>query len=415
MGLSDDLDVFVSDAMRGLAMSDDECRLLNTPFREVSFEVPLRRDDGSLHVFRGYRVQHDRARGPFKGGMRFHPGVDLDHFRAFATLMTYKTALVDVPFGGAKGGVACDPTSLSAAELERLVKGVTQRLDPIIGPDDDIPAPDMGTGPQEMAWMMDAYSDAHGYSPSVVTGKPLVLGGCPGRASATGTGVAVATERACAHIGLDLDGATVAIQGFGNVGAHAALQLRARGARIVAVSDVDDARRSAGGLDLDDVARAVREDPEGDPPTVAEAFGDAEPFDIGDLLTQDVDIVVPAAIGGVIDGDVGAALRCRLVVEGANNPTTPEGHAAMRDAGITAVPDILANAGGVTVSYFEWAGNRGGRPWSAAQVDEELEAVMVRAFDATADRAGEDGTDLRTAAFRIAVDRVRHAQALRGV
>ncbi|WP_341251672.1 Glu/Leu/Phe/Val dehydrogenase [Euzebya pacifica] len=415
MSLDTDAARFLDAATEGLGLDDDACRMLQTPFREVTFEVPLRRDTGELTVFRGYRVQHDRARGPFKGGMRFHPDVDLAHFRALAATMTWKTALVDVPFGGAKGGVACDPTTLSPSELERLVKEVVQRLDPIIGPDLDIPAPDMGTGPAEMAWMMDAYSDVHGYSPAVVTGKPLVLGGCPGRTEATGTGVAMATERVCADIGLDIDGATVAIQGMGNVGAHAAMALHERGARIVAVSDVDGARHNPGGLPLDTLARRLREDPEAKPPPVAHVLPDAAEMDPDDLLTLDVDIVVPAAIGGVVTPEVAEALRCRVLVEAANGPTTADAHDVLCDRDVTVVPDILANAGGVTVSYLEWAGNHSRTPWTHERVMARLAEVMFAAVDETRSRAAADEVDMRTAAYRVAVERVRRAQHLRGV
>lgn len=414
MGLATDTAAHVDAATAGLDLDDDERRMLNTPFREVSFEVPLRLDDGSLEVFTGYRVQHDRARGPFKGGMRFHPEVDLDHFRALAAMMTWKTALVDVPFGGAKGGVACDPTTLSPTELERLVKAVVGRLDHLIGPETDIPAPDMGTGPQEMAWMMDAYTAVHGFSPDVVTGKPLALGGCPGRTSATGTGVAIVTELACQQVGIDLQGATVAVQGLGNVGAHAVLQLADRGARIVAVSDVDDARRDPDGLDLSRLRAAVGANPEQKPPTVAEVIG-GEAIVPADLLTQDVDIVVPAAIGGVIDADVAAALSATMVVEAANGPTTAEGHDVLVDRGITVLPDILANAGGVTVSYFEWSANHSRDPWERQRVDDRLQRILQAATTATFHRATADEVDLRIAAYRVAVERVRNAQRLRGV
>lgn len=414
MGLATDTAAYVDAATAGLDLDDDERRMLNTPFREVSFEVPVRLDDGSLEVFTGYRVQHDRARGPFKGGMRFHPEVDLDHFRALAAMMTWKTALVDVPFGGAKGGVACDPTALSPTELERLVKAVVGRLDHLIGPETDIPAPDMGTGPQEMAWMMDAYTAVHGFSPDVVTGKPLALGGCPGRTEATGTGVAIVTELACQHVGIDLQGATVAVQGLGNVGAHAALQLADRGARIVAVSDVDDGRRDPDGLDLSRLRAAVGANPEQKPPTVAEVIG-GEAIPTANLLTQDVDIVVPAAIGGVIDADVAASLTATMVVEAANGPTTAEGHDVLVDRGITVLPDILANAGGVTVSYFEWSANHSRDPWERQRVDDRLHRILQAATTATFHRATADEVDLRTAAYRVAVERVRTAQHLRGV
>lgn len=301
MSLDTDAARFLDAATEGLGLDDDACRMLQTPFREVTFEVPLRRDTGELTVFRGYRVQHDRARGPFKGGMRFHPDVDLDHFRALAATMTWKTALVDFPFGGAKGGVACDPSTLSA------------------------------------------------------------------------------------------------------------------GARIVAVSDVDGARHNPGGLPLDTLARRLREDPEAKPPPVAEVLPDAEEMDPDDLLTLDVDIVVPAAIGGVVTPEVAEALRCRVLVEAANGPTTADAHDVLCDRDVTVVPDILANAGGVTVSYLEWAGNHSRTPWTHERVMARLAEVMFAAVDETRSRAAADEVDMRTAAYRVAVERVRRAQHLRGV
>jgi glutamate dehydrogenase (NAD(P)+) len=332
-------------AARRLKLGEDLQVSLKTPFREVMIELPLRASDGVLHTYRGFRVQHDRSRGPMKGGIRYHPHVDLDDVRALASLMTWKTAVADLPFGGAKGGVDCDPTALSRADLERLTRRMTERLHMFIGPDVDIPAPDVNTNPTIMAWIVDEYAKFHGHTPGVVTGKPLELGGSEGRLSATGDGLGLLTERVLRAEGRDVAGATVAIQGFGNVGSFAAVDLGRRGARIVAVSDVGGGVFSGDGLDVDGLLAAVAS--EG---SVIAYAGVHEPVTNEQLLRLDVDVLLPAALGGVLTAANATEVGAGLVVEGANGPTTPAAERILTERGIPVLPDILANAGGVTAS-----------------------------------------------------------------
>jgi glutamate dehydrogenase (NAD(P)+) len=382
---------------------------LKTPYREVLVEIPLLDANGKIATYHGYRVQHNNARGPMKGGLRYHPDVDLDEARALASLMTWKTAVVDLPYGGAKGGIDLDPKTLRPDQVERVTRTFIERIHHLIGPNEDIPAPDVNTNPQIMAWIVDEYAKFNGFTPGVVTGKPLEVGGSPGRDSATGRGVAVITGRAAADHGVELQGATVAIQGFGNVGSWTAHFLSEMGARIVSVSDVD------GGVFLDDgldVAR-LRE--------IVEAGGSVVEYEGGEridnqtLLTADVDVLVPAALGGVLNRHNAADVRARLVVEGANAPTTPPADEILHERGITVVPDILANAGGVTVSYFEWVQNLQQFRWSAERVDDELTRIMEAAYDAVSTTAREHRITLRTAAFVVAIQRVAAAVRLRGV
>jgi len=382
---------------------------LKTPFREVMVEVPLANEDGSIRTFHGYRVQHNNARGPMKGGLRYHPDVDLDEARALASLMTWKTAVVDIPYGGGKGGIDVDPRELTKTEKERITRTFVDRIHQFIGPNEDIPAPDVNTDAQVMAWIVDEYSKFEGFTPAVVTGKPLEVGGSPGRESATGRGVSAITARAAADHGIDLDGARVAVQGFGNVGSWSARFLADQGARIVAVSDVDGGVFDGDGLDVD---RLMEITGAGDSVTTVEG---AEPISNDDLLTLDVDILVPAALGGVLHRWNARNVRARLVVEGANAPTTPAADALLEERGVTVVPDILANAGGVTVSYFEWVQNLQQFRWTEEKVDEELVAIMSRAYDAVRDTAAEHRTSLRTAAFMVAIQRVAKAVQVRGV
>jgi glutamate dehydrogenase (NAD(P)+) len=396
-------------AARRLSLPDHLQVALKTPYRELMVEIPLVDEDGQFRTFHGYRVQHNYARGPMKGGLRYHPHVDLDESRALASLMTWKTAVVDLPYGGAKGGIDVDPKTLTRTELERITRTFTERIHQFIGPNEDIPAPDMNTDGQVMAWIVDEYSKFHGFTPAVVTGKPLEVGGSPGRVSATGRGVAVVTARAAARLGMDLDGATVAVQGYGNVGSWSARLLAELGARVVAVSDVEGGVFAGDGLDLDALdALGV-----GGESVVALEGGERITND--DLLTMDVDILVPAALGGVIQLWNARHVRARLVVEGANAPITPGGDAVLEERGVTVVPDILANAGGVTVSYFEWVQNLQQFRWTAERVDRELTTIMESAYDAVATMASERRTSLRTAAFMVAIQRVARAVQMRGV
>jgi glutamate dehydrogenase (NAD(P)+) len=392
-----------------LGISEDLRVALKTPYREVMVELPLRCDDGSLRTFSGYRVQHDASRGPLKGGLRYHPEVDLDEVRALASLMTWKTAVVDLPYGGAKGGINCDPGELSQLDLERLTRRFVSRIERFIGPHEDIPAPDVNTNPQVMAWIVDEYSKFHGYSPAVVTGKPIELGGSIGRESATGRGVLFAAELAAARAGVEMDGATVAVQGFGNVGSWAARFFEEAGCRVVAVSDVKGGIHNPDGLEGKRLREHVAESG-----SVVELPG-AEPLSNEELLELDVDILVPAALGGVIHARNAGDVRARMIVEGANHPLTPEADDILGAAGSLVVPDIYANAGGVTVSYFEWVQNLQQFRWTAERVDEELRQVMVTAWEAISALADEHSTDLRTAAFVLAIRRVAAATELRGL
>ena len=391
-----------------LELSEDLRVALKTPFREVMVELPLRRDDGSFRTYHGYRVQHDNARGPMKGGLRYHPRADLDEVRALASLMTWKTAVVDVPFGGAKGGIDCDPKELTMRELEYLTRSFIGRIHRLIGESEDIPAPDVNTNPQVMAWIVDEYAKYEGYTPAVVTGKPLQLGGSRGRLQATGRGVAIVTQHAAADMDLDLRGARVAVQGFGNVGSWAAHSLRALGAHIVAVSDVQGGIANADGHDVD----GLREHAAGRRSVVEWAHGDRVSND--ELLALDVDVLVPAALENAITAANADAVRARLVVEGANAPVTPAADHRLAARGVTVVPDILANAGGVTVSYFEWVQNTQRYRWSAERVDEELVRTMTQAYADVRATAAELSVGLRDAAFVLGVRRVAEATTLRG-
>jgi len=387
-------------------------RLLLSPEAEHHVSVPIELDNGDVAVFSGFRIQHNSARGPMKGGLRFHPTVDADDVRALASLMTWKTAVVDIPYGGAKGGVACDPAALSIGELERLTRKFTQRIGLEIGPQRDIPAPDVNTNAQVMAWMMDEYSRLHGYTPAVVTGKPLELQGSAGREEATGRGVVHVIEHALADAGRSIDGATIAVQGFGNVGAHVALLAHRLGARIVAVSDASGGVTRRDGLDVPRlfaefaVPRRALADYEGD--GVAGLSQE-------ELLTEDVDVLVPAALGEVLTEQVAKDLRARMVVEAANGPTVPEADAILAERGIPVLPDILANAGGVTVSYFEWAQNIQSMRWTEQEVNQRLAQVMLDGYRTVRGLVERRKLTWRTAAYVVGLGRVAKATVLRGV
>jgi glutamate dehydrogenase (NAD(P)+) len=399
---------YFDEAAAVIRLKDEMYDVLKTSYREISVQVPVRLDDGSLLVVTGYRVQHNGARGPYKGGIRYHPTADLDEVRALASLMTWKTALLDVPFGGAKGGVTVDPTELSDGELERLTRRFTLGISHVLGERRDIPAPDVNTNAQVMAWMMDAYSSRYGYTPAIVTGKPLDLGGAPGREAATGRGVVYVLEAACRRWRVDLTAQRVAVQGFGNVGSWVARELHARGVRVIAVSDVRGGIYHPSGIDipalvgLADHRRSVTDAP------------GYERISNEELLTCDCDILVPAALGEAITADNADRVRASIVAEAANYPVTPDADAILNDRGIRVIPDILCNAGGVTGSYFEWAQNVQQFRWKESRFNEELEDAMVRAFEATANTAERRGITLRTAAYAIGIERVARAVRLRG-
>jgi glutamate dehydrogenase (NAD(P)+) len=371
-------------------------------------EVPVRMDHGRLEVFSGYRVQHNGARGPYKGGIRFHPDVDLDEVRALAALMTWKCALVDIPFGGAKGGVQCDPASMSEGELNRLSRRYMQNISHILGVTRDIVAPDMGTNARVMAWMMDAYGTSHGHTPGIVTGKPVELGGSYGREAATGRGVVTVLREVCRDRGTEPREVSVAIQGFGNVGSWAALLAHEAGFRVVGVGDLRGAVYNARGIDVPAFAAWLAA---GNAPA---AFVDADAIDAGDLLTLPCDALIPAATGEAIDAANVERVRARIVVEAANHPVTADADRVLHDAGVLVVPDILANAGGVIVSYFEWTQNVQQFRWPETRVNEELEQRIVAAYREVRDAARSGGVSMRDAAFVIAVGRVAQAIRLRG-
>jgi glutamate dehydrogenase (NAD(P)+) len=400
---------YFDEAARHLQLSPSIEKLLVTPLREVQVQVTIERDDGSLATFIGYRIQHDNARGPMKGGLRYHPEVNLDEVRSLASLMTWKTAVVGIPYGGAKGGIACDPKELSPDELRRLTHKFVDQIHDLIGPHVDIPAPAVNTNAQVMAWIMDRFGKYHGHSPAVVTGKPVDLYGSAGREAATGRGLVIATREALAAKGRQIAGSTVAIQGFGNVGSWAARLFHQAEAKVVAVSDVKGGIHVPGGLDP--VALVDHVTTTG---SVVD-FPGSTPIGNDELLALDCDVLVPAALGGVFTAENAEAVRARLIVEGANGPTEPEADLIFRRRGVEVIPDIYANAGGVTVSYFEWVQNIQQFSWDEERVNDELEKVMVRAWRDINEVAERGGLPLRTAAFVLAIGRVGKATVLRGI
>jgi glutamate dehydrogenase (NAD(P)+) len=400
---------FFDEAARTMDLAPAIERLLLAPLREVQVQIAFERDDGSIATFLGYRVQHDNARGPMKGGLRYHPEVDLDEVRSLATLMTWKTAVVGLPYGGAKGGVTCDPKELSASELQRMTRVFVDQIHEIIGPHRDIPAPDVNTDAQVMAWIMDQYSKYHGHSPAVVTGKPVDLYGSEGREAATGRGLTIVCREALAAKGGSIAGSRFAIQGFGNVGSWAARLLHEAGGRVIAVSDRKGGILNPEGLD---VAALVEHHQE---TRTVTGFPGADRITHEELLTLECDVLIPAALGDVFSPELAREARAGMIVEGANGPTGPEADRVFRERGIEVVPDIFANAGGVTVSYFEWVQNIQQLRWSEERVNQELERTMVEAFGHLRRIAEDKGLALRTAAFVLAIDRVAKATALRGI
>jgi glutamate dehydrogenase (NAD(P)+) len=383
---------------------------LREPKRVLQVSVPVRMDSGTHRVFEGYRVQHNMARGPAKGGIRYHPDVTLDEVKALAMWMSWKCALVNIPFGGAKGGVICDPKNMSMQELENLTRRFTSEISIIIGPEIDIPAPDVYTTPQIMAWIMDTYSMQKGYSiPGVVTGKPIAIGGSAGRDKATARGCLYVVDEAMKELKLSPSGATVAIQGFGNAGLHAAELMSAAGYRIVAVSDSRGGVANRNGLDVSKVIAFKQETG-----TVA-GFSGGERITNKELLEFDCDILVPAALEKVISADNAARIKAKIVAEAANGPTLPEADDILHDRGIMVLPDILANAGGVTVSYFEWVQDLQELFWDEQTVNDRLRRIMERAFRDTLDRARRLKVNMRRGAYAVAVGRVAEATSLRGV
>lgn len=398
-------------AAEKLGLSDEVYNVLKNPAKQVIVSLPITMDSGKIQVFEGIRVIHSNILGPAKGGIRFAPDVHLDEVRALAAWMTWKCAVVDIPYGGAKGGVRCNPREMSKGEIERLVRAYTMAMIDVFGPDKDIPAPDMGTGPREMAWLMDEYSKAHGMTiPAVVTGKPLVLGGSLGRTEATGRGVMVSALAAMQKLKINPFQATCAVQGFGNVGSWAARLLEERGLKVVAISDHTGAFYNEKGINIVD-AIAYRDSNNG----TLEGFAGGERMeDAGGLLTLQVDVLVPAAVEDVITISNADQIKAKLIVEGANGPTSAKADAILNEKGIMAVPDILANAGGVTVSYFEWVQNRLGYKWTADRVNRRSDRIMKDAFDNVYQASIKYNVPMRIAAYIVAIDKVAQTYTFRG-
>lgn len=398
------------EAARKLKLDPSLQEFMKMPRRSTIVNLPIRMDDGSFQLFKGYRVQHSIARGPAKGGIRFHPEVTLDEVEALAAWMTWKSAVVNIPFGGGKGGVVCDPDKLSQGELERLTRRYVADMMDLFGPQRDVPAPDVGTGPQAMGWFMDTFSMREGHSePGVVTGKPINLGGSRGRLEATGRGVMITTREALKHLKLSLDGATASVQGFGNVGSVSARLLHDLGVKFLYVSDVKGAVYNADGIDINELITYV-----GKKKTIV-GYPNATKAKPEDVLFADVDILIPAALENQITDRNARNVKCKIMAEGANGPTTPEADAILEKKGVLVIPDILCNAGGVTVSYFEWVQNRIGYFWSEEEVNRRLEEKMVAAFNDVLDMSLQHKVSMRIAAFMLAITRVLEVVQLRGI
>ncbi len=386
-----------------LGLPDRVREIILAPRRTVKVEIVIETDDGLLSHYLGYRVQHNNARGPFKGGLRFHPTMDEDHAAALANLMTWKTAIVNVPFGGAKGGIDCDPLTMTKSELDAVTRAFVSQTKEVIGPSLDIPAPDVNTNSEVMAWIMDEYSRHYGFSPAVVTGKPLHLFGSLGRDEATGRGVMYAMRAALRDRGQSLADVTVAVQGFGNVGSHAARLIAEQGSKVIAVADHLGAVENPEGLDVPALVEWAREH------RTVKGFPDGNAFQGDEIITWPADVLIPAALEDAITVENARDVRASLIVEGANGPTTPAADQILREREITVIPDILANAGGVTVSYFEWAQNIQGFAWEEERVITELEKTMERAYADVVAAAKRKSVCLRTASFYLGIRRVTQA------
>ena len=385
-------------------------KVLRYPAREIIVHIPVTMDDGSIEVFTGYRVQHSVARGPAKGGVRYSPDVSLDEVRALASWMTWKCAVVNIPFGGAKGGVICDPKAMSQGELERMTRRYTASLIEFIGPEKDVPAPDMNTNEQTMAWIMDTYSMHMGQTVTgVVTGKPVNIGGSRGRREATGRGISVMCDQALKHLNLQPENTTVILQGFGNVGSNAAKLLWEKGYKLIGIAEFDGGLFQAGGMDISELLEHKARY------GTITGFAGAEAVDQHELLTRRCDILIPAATENVITSHNVGRLQCRILCEGANGPTTPIADAVLADQGVFVIPDILANAGGVTTSYFEWVQDRMGYFWTEAEVNQRLDRIMIDSFNDVLQYAIAHGVNNRIAAYMLAIDRVAYTTRQRGI
>jgi glutamate dehydrogenase (NAD(P)+) len=399
---------YFDDAAERLGLREDVAAVLKSSYREVQVQIPVLRDDGRIHVYSGFRVQHNGARGPYKGGVRFHPEVDLDEVRALAALMTWKTAIAGIPYGGAKGGVDCPAAEMRSDELQRIARSFMDKVEKVLGPNRDIPAPDVGTNAQTMAWMMDEYGKLHGHTPACVTGKPISLEGSYGREAATGRGLVYLYEEAASDCGLEPDSTRFVVQGYGNVGSWAARLMQELGCTMVGASDAYGAIRCDEGIDAVELAEHVREG--GRVPD----FDGAEEIEPDDLLAVDCDVFIPAALGGMIHEDNADRVSARMVIEGANSPTTPKADQILADNDVHVIPDVMANAGGVVVSYFEWVQNMQHIRWDEDEVNSKLRTIMQRAYEDVRRKADEHSIPLRPAAYELGIERVVQAAKTRG-
>src|SRR5215203_4269375 len=395
-------------AVERLALPDDLRTVFWEPYREVTVQIPVKLSDGRIHTFSGYRIQHNGARGPYKGGVRFHPEVDIDEVRALASLMTWKTAVANVPFGGAKGGVNCPAGDLDRSELQQITRSFMDKIEKVLGPTRDIPAPDVNTNAQVMAWMMDEYGKLHGHTPAICTGKPIALEGSYGREAATGRGCVYMFREAAPHLGLSPADTTFVVQGYGNVGSWAARILQQLGAKMVGVSDASGAIRGYAGIDAnalhDHIVQGGR----------LTEFEGGEQLPASDLISIPCDVFIPAALGGMIHEGNAADMQCKVILEGANSPTTPMADQILREKDVYIIPDVMANAGGVVVSYFEWVQNLQHFRWDEREVNDKLGTIMRRAYREVSSRAREEGIDLREAAYLVGIERVVEAARTRG-
>ena len=395
-------------AVERLELPDDIRTVFWTPYREVTVQIPVKLSDGKIHTFSGYRIQHNGARGPYKGGIRYHPEVDVDEVRALASLMTWKTAVANIPFGGAKGGVNVPAEQLDRSELQAITRSFMDKIQKVLGPTRDIPAPDVNTDAQVMAWMMDEYGKLHGHTPAICTGKPIALEGSYGREQATGRGCIYMFREAAPQLGLTPADCTFVVQGYGNVGSWAARILQQLGAKMIGASDATGAIHGEAGIDADDLAQHLREGGK------LTEFPGTEVISPDDLLAIECDVLIPAALGGMIHEGNADRINTRMIIEGANSPTTPAADEILREKGIHVIPDVMANAGGVVCSYFEWVQNLQHFRWSEREVNDKLGGVMRRAYRDVDARSKEGRISLREAAYLVGIERVVEASRTRG-
>jgi glutamate dehydrogenase (NAD(P)+) len=391
-----------------LDLADDVRTVFWEPYREVTVQIPVRLADGKIHVYSGYRIQHNGARGPYKGGVRFHPEVDIDEVRALASLMTWKTAVAGIPFGGAKGGVNCPADKLEPPEVQKIARSFLDRIEKVLGPTRDIPAPDINTNAQVMAWFMDEYGKLHGHTPAICTGKPIALEGSYGREAATGRGCVYMFREAAPHLGMTPSDTSFVVQGYGNVGSWAARIMQQLGCTMVGASDANGAIRNDAGIDANALEEFIRQG------GAMPEYEGADAIDPPDLLEVPCDVFIPAALGGMIHKGNADRMQCRMIIEGANSPTTPGADEILADKGVYVIPDVMANAGGVVCSYFEWVQNLQHFRWDEREVNDKLGKIMRRAFREVDSRRREEETSLRTAAFELGIERVVQAARTRG-